>query len=312
MNGRTRIPGAIWSFGPWIAYWVLAGTGRPRAAVLAALGCSLALNVLRALRRRIKTMDLFTLLFHGLNAALILGFDLAFPVYYGGMLADLTLALYAWATLATGRPFTLEFAKEDWDRAFWQDPIFLRANAIITGVWAAVFTLQAACAAGSLAMNLQGAMRLVAVAVAPRLLLVGAICFTAWFPRWYPARVAAARARSGQSAAAPLGLSGLALVEAMPHAFDPAAARDLTAIIQFRLEGQDGGAGYLAIDRGACEFKPGEAARPDLTITAPAAIWTAVSRGERSGAEAYLRGEYKAEGDLSLLLRLQGLFSGPR
>lgn len=96
----------------------------------------------------------------------------------------------------------------------------------------------------------------------------------------------------------------------MPHAFNPAAAQALTAIIQFHLNGQDGGAGYLAIDQGTCGFNPGEAARSDLTITAPAAVWTAVARGELDGAEAYLRGEYKAEGDLSLLLRLQSLFSG--
>ena len=47
-----------------------------------------------------------------------------------------------------------------------------------------------------------------------------------------------------------------------------------------------------------------------MTITTPAAVWLAISRGELDGQQAFMSGKYKVEGDLSLLLKLKSLFSG--
>jgi len=49
---------------------------------------------------------------------------------------------------------------------------------------------------------------------------------------------------------------------------------------------------------------------PDLTIEAPAEVWTAIARGERSGAETLLSGAYTATGDLSVLMRFDAMFGG--
>ena len=145
------------------------------------------------------------------------------------------------------------------------------------------------------------------VAILPRTLLIVAIGFSAWFPRWYPQR-AAARQNRPRANTRRDDLGGLQLIESMPLAFNAQAAGDLHATVQFCLSGQGGGAGYLKIESGHCAFQPGQADQPTLTIESPAAVWTAISHGEMNGAEALLKGAYRATGDLSVLMRLSTLF----
>jgi hypothetical protein len=291
---KARIPGVVWAtiaFVPWIVYWVLAGMGHTSAAILLGLGVSLVINGYRVAVRKIKTLDLVSLIFLGIGAwvTLVLGSDLL--VFYGGVLSDATLSLVAWGSLLAGNPFTYDYAKEDWDEAFWNDPIFIKTNQIITAVWGLIFSAQALVGGTSLVMGLEGIPRIVLVAIIPRTLLIVGILFSAWFPRWYPPRAAA---RPGRQRASDISgdLAGLRLVEAMPSAFDARAAGDLQATIQFYLDG-DGG----------------EADQPTLTIESPAEVWTAVARGERNGAEAFLSGAYQASGDLGILIQLDKLFS---
>ncbi len=315
----------VWTvlgFVPWIIYWVLTGMGNTRAAILAGLGFSLALNVYRFARRKVKILDAVSLAFLAISAfvTFVLGSDLL--ASYGGVLSDLTLASVAWGSLLAGNPFTLDYAKEDWDQAFWDNPIFVETNQIITAVWGGVFTVQMLLEGMAMMADLQGAARLVLVAVGPRALLAVAVFFSAWFPRWYPQRAAARR--GGEAAAAPLaagsreravgaadGPAGLRLIASMPLGFDAGAAGDMQATIQFRLSGEGGGAGYLEIGSGNCAYHPGEVDRPTLTIESPAEVWTAISRGEMSGTEALLNGHYQASGDLSVLMRLGSLFGAP-
>ena len=105
------------------------------------------------------------------------------------------------------------------------------------------------------------------------------------------------------------GIMGLQLVEFMPLAFNTQAAGDLEATVQFRLSGAEGGVGYLEIGSGRCVFHAGEADNPTLIIESPAEVWTDISQGEKNGAQAFLDGAYRAEGDLSVLLQLDKLFS---
>jgi hypothetical protein len=43
------------------------------------------------------------------------------------------------ATLVVRKPFTLPYAKEDAPEEFWDSPVFLRINYVISSVWAAAF-----------------------------------------------------------------------------------------------------------------------------------------------------------------------------
>jgi putative sterol carrier protein len=99
-----------------------------------------------------------------------------------------------------------------------------------------------------------------------------------------------------------------ALLEGMTLAFDGQAAGDLAATLQFNVTAPDPGTYYLRLAAGQCTFHKGTASQPDLTITTPPDVWLAISRGKLSAQEAALRGLYRANGDLSLLMRMGTLF----
>lgn len=98
------------------------------------------------------------------------------------------------------------------------------------------------------------------------------------------------------------------MLEGQTLVFNPRAAGDLVAIIQFVITDQDNATYHLSIQNGDCAFKPFPAATPSLTIRTPSEVWLAISRGDLDGQEALMAGQYEAEGNLSLLLRMNNLF----
>ncbi len=105
----------------------------------------------------------------------------------------------------------------------------------------------------------------------------------------------------------PTNLSIRQTIEGMPLTFDGEAAGRLTAVIQFNIS-DTANAYHLTIANGRCQFHTGEAADPTLTITTPADVWLKISNGELSGQDALMQGLYQANGDLSLLLKMNSLF----
>jgi multimeric flavodoxin WrbA/putative sterol carrier protein len=99
------------------------------------------------------------------------------------------------------------------------------------------------------------------------------------------------------------------LISLMPLAFNPTAAEGLEAVYQFDVSGDEEFTAHLRIAGGACTYREGPADRPNLILKTPAGVWLKISRGELSGQKAFLEGQYKAEGDMNLLLKLKNLFS---
>ncbi|RLC75413.1 MAG: hypothetical protein DRJ03_30310, partial [Chloroflexi bacterium] len=106
----------------------------------------------------------------------------------------------------------------------------------------------------------------------------------------------------------PTNLNLRQTLEGMTLAFNPKAAPGLDAAIQFDVTGPEPGVYHLRIAGGECIFHVGPAAAPTLTISTPSDIWLKISRGELSGQEALMQGLYSAEGDLSLMLKMNDLF----
>ena len=106
----------------------------------------------------------------------------------------------------------------------------------------------------------------------------------------------------------PLKLNIRQTIEGMPLTFNAEAAGDLTATIQFDITGTDPGIYHLHITKGECTFHTGPADEPTLTVDTPSDVWLKISRGELSGQDALMQGLYTANGDLSLLLRMDSLF----
>ncbi len=97
----------------------------------------------------------------------------------------------------------------------------------------------------------------------------------------------------------------------MAAVFNPAAAGDLYADIQFVVTGDEPGNYVLRIRDRRCTAHEGTVSRPTMTIHTPADVWLKIARNELSGQAAYVKGLYRVEGDFSLLLRFGNLFSGP-
>jgi hypothetical protein len=94
----------------------------------------------------------------------------------GGLLAIVLVSL------AIGRPFTLQYARERVPEAFWALPLFHATNRIISGVWGLAFAVLVAADAAAEYLPAVPIWLDVAASVAA---FVGAV----WFTRWYPARV---------------------------------------------------------------------------------------------------------------------------
>jgi multimeric flavodoxin WrbA/putative sterol carrier protein len=99
------------------------------------------------------------------------------------------------------------------------------------------------------------------------------------------------------------------LLGMMPLAFIAEAAAGLDALYQFEVSGEENLVAHLRISKGVCTYHEGPADKPNLIIKTPADVWLKISRGELSGQQAFLEGRYKVEGDMSLLLKMNHLFS---
>ncbi|MBT3339021.1 MAG: SCP2 sterol-binding domain-containing protein [Anaerolineae bacterium] len=98
-------------------------------------------------------------------------------------------------------------------------------------------------------------------------------------------------------------------IEGMTLSLDPNEAKELDATIQFNVSGEGGGNYYLTITDGKCTFSEGSIPNPTLTIETPADIWLKIARKEMKGAMALMTGKYKASGQMSLLMKMDKIFS---
>jgi hypothetical protein len=133
---------------PWIVMSLLSGPGRFEESVSAALGLSILFIYLR-LRRggSLKPIEVFEVVYFGSLAmiGLLASDDLTrWLEKWSGEMSSLALAAFTFGSLLVGNPFTLPYAKETTPREYWDSPIFLRVNRVITLVWALAFTVAAA------------------------------------------------------------------------------------------------------------------------------------------------------------------------
>lgn len=59
------------------------------------------------------------------------------------LLSNSALALIAWSSLLIGKPFTLQYAREQVPKQFWRKPGFIKVNNILTAVWGTIFLFSA-------------------------------------------------------------------------------------------------------------------------------------------------------------------------
>jgi len=178
-------------FAPWIAFLFIAHGSLFRlklGLVVAAL-----LTIVMAVMKLHKGVVMWVgIVFFTFASIAVLGFENAWAMRHMGILANGALAAGAWITLALGKPFTLEYAREHVAPALWNDPVFLRTNVFMTTVWAVVFT----CGAGlAYAKTLDLGQPEWVFEVANYSMMVSCVAFTSWYPAVARRKAQAARAR---------------------------------------------------------------------------------------------------------------------
>jgi len=195
-------------------------------------------------------------------------------------------------------PFTYTVAKQWYPETVWGTPDFRFLNYRITYVWSGLFF---AC---FLSSYLGKGKPLYAIVI-PFALCIGiGVVFSRKYPDYYLRR----KYRVSPEAAAAVPDTAGKLIEGMPSAFDPAAAGDLRAEIQFDISGEGGGQWVVSIDGGRCEVRQGIANAPTLTIEAPADVWLKIARGEIDRPKALMEGLYKVKGDMKVLIQMSQIF----
>ncbi len=99
-----------------------------------------------------------------------------------------------------------------------------------------------------------------------------------------------------------------AAVEGLPQVFNPAAAEGVEAVVLFALSGREPGQWTVVIHDGACRVMKGRTMEPTVTLSMDSDLWLAIARGEKSGRDAFMNGEYQVAGDLMFMMRFGKLF----
>jgi hypothetical protein len=173
--------GILLAFAPFIVFAVLDRIVGPVGALTAGATVSAALLArdLIGSGRSMKILEAGTfILFSGLAVYTALS-GVNWSVIGVRLCVDAGLLAIVLASMAAGRPFTLQYAREQVSPQLWNRPEFIRINYVITAVWALAF----------LAMVLAEAALLYVPGLPPRagvaviiLAMVGAVKFTGWYP----------------------------------------------------------------------------------------------------------------------------------
>jgi putative sterol carrier protein len=100
----------------------------------------------------------------------------------------------------------------------------------------------------------------------------------------------------------------------MEEHFDPGQARDLDAVIHWRIgDRPDGGHDEyeVAIRDGSCTVREGLASEPRVAFQLGAVEFLRLVTGNANGPVLFMRGKLKIEGDLMFAARVQSLFRIP-
>ena len=145
----------------------------------AAVSAALIIRDLARSRRGVKVLEAGTfVLFAGLAVFTLLS-GATWSVIGVRLCVDAGLLLVVLASMALGRPFTLQYARDQIAPEFWNQPEFIRTNYVITGAWALAFAVMVLA---ELALLYVPGMPPRAGVVAIVLALVGAVKFTSWYP----------------------------------------------------------------------------------------------------------------------------------
>lgn len=133
--------GILRGFLPWIIFAVIAGP--PLTRLETALAVSLASVPILGYKQLRQGFFLTwgSLLFFGLSLILVAFLKNIWVAWHMDVLARATLAAIAWASILAGKPFTLQYARQNVAQEYWHTPRFIHTGYLISTVWGIIFLI---------------------------------------------------------------------------------------------------------------------------------------------------------------------------
>jgi hypothetical protein len=178
--------GILLGFAPFILFSLLTNIS-VSLALWVAFAAAFAIGIRDFAHTRIlRVLDVGSTILFGL-LALYAGFiQPSLSVQAVRLAVDCGLLLIAATSMAIRNPFTLQYAREQTPQEFWNTPVFIRTNYIITAVWTLAFLVTTAADATA-TFNKKFPLALdIGVGLAA---LALAVIFTARYPALVRARV---------------------------------------------------------------------------------------------------------------------------
>jgi len=102
-------------------------------------------------------------------------------------------------------------------------------------------------------------------------------------------------------------------MEHLRAVFNPTEAADAEATLLFLISGAEPGQPdpqewTIKVAGGTCTVESGATGAPTVTLKIPREVWLAMARGEKSGRDAFMNGEYQVEGDIMFMMRFGKIF----
>jgi hypothetical protein len=182
------------AFAPWLSFLFIARDTlfRLKLGLLVALALSVVMGIARLHRGVILWVGL--LFFTCATVAVVL-FENMWTVRHMGVLTNGALAAATWLTIALGKPFTLDYSREQVDPSLWDSPLFIRTNTVIATVWSLVFSVNTFLAWTKMGHAILPEWGYEALSY---VFLIGTVVFTSWYPEHV-------RRASGQDGQGPPG-----------------------------------------------------------------------------------------------------------
>lgn len=98
------------------------------------------------------------------------------------------------------------------------------------------------------------------------------------------------------------------LFESMPERLNPAAAANMTKILQWDITGEDSGTWAFQIENGVGHLIPGGVEQPDIIFTLSDSDWLAIAEGKQDAMKAFMTGKLKVTGNMMLAMKVPQLF----
>jgi len=170
------------SFIPWFLFWILLSMRKPEPAALAGFIVTLIFIIMEKARHRsVKILQAGTLAFFFILAILAIFTELEWFGHWVNLWSNLALTLIVLISIVIGKPFTLQYAKEETPKEYWSSPKFIQINYTISWVWFLAFLVNLA----------PSVIRVLGVKVPVSLNWAASIIpfvAAAKFTKWYPHR----------------------------------------------------------------------------------------------------------------------------